>query len=63
MKITANYDLRTAAKNASVPLWAVADALHISEPTMTRKLRRELDEEEKARILDIISALAKEGTR
>lgn len=63
MKITANYDLRTAAKNAGVPLWAIADVLHISEPTMTRKLRRELDEDEKARILGIISALAKEGTR
>lgn len=63
MKKPANCDLRTAAKNAGVPLWAIADALHISEPTMTRKLRRELDEDEKARILGIISALTKEGTR
>lgn len=61
MKKPANCDLRTAAKNAGVPLWAIADALHISEPSMTRKLRRELDEDEKARILGIISALAKEG--
>ena len=63
MKKPANCDLRTAAKNAGVPLWAIADVLHISEPTMTRKLRRELDEDEKARLLGIISALAKEGTR
>ncbi|MFQ9062863.1 MAG: hypothetical protein ACLR5X_15545 [Oscillospiraceae bacterium] len=47
MKKPANFDLRTAAKNAGVPLWAIADALHISEPTMTRKLRRELGETEK----------------
>lgn len=60
MKISENYDLRTAAKNAGVPLWAIADALHISEPTMTRKLRRELGETEKRNILDIISVLAKE---
>lgn len=33
MKNQANFDLRTAAKNAGVPLWAIADALHISEPT------------------------------
>lgn len=63
MKITANYDLRTAAKNAGVPLWAIADALHISEPTMTRKLRRELADDEKEQILDIIFALSKEETR
>ena len=27
MKKPANFDLRTAAKNAGVPLWAIADAL------------------------------------
>ena len=58
MKKPANFDLRTAAKNAGVPLWAIADALHISEPTMTRKLRRELGETDKRKILDIISELA-----
>lgn len=63
MKKPANQELRNAAKTAKVPLWAIADVLQISEPTMTRKLRRELDEDEKARILGIISALAKEGTR
>ncbi len=59
MKNTANQDLRNAARDAGVPLWAIADVLHISEPTMTRKLRRELGETEKRKILDIISALAK----
>lgn len=63
MRNTANHELRSAAKSADVPLWKIADALHVSEPTMTRKLRRELDEDEKARILGIISALTKEGTR
>ena len=60
MKKPANQELRNAAKTAKVPLWAIADVLHISEPTMTRKLRRELGETEKRKILDIISALAKE---
>ena len=44
MKNTANQDLRNAARDAGVPLWAIADVLHISEPTMTRNLRRELPE-------------------
>ena len=58
-----NMNLRRTAKAAKVPLWRIAEVLGISEPTMTRKLRRELDEDERARILGIISALAKEGTR
>ena len=59
MKKPANQELRNAAKTAKVPLWAIADVLQISEPSMTRKLRRELGETEKRKILDIISALAK----
>lgn len=55
-----NMNLRRTAKAAKVPLWRIADVLQISEPTMTRKLRRELGETEKRKILDIISALAKE---
>lgn len=43
-----NADVRTAAKNAGVFLYQVAEAMGISEPTMTRKLRFELSEEEKA---------------
>lgn len=58
-----NMNLRRTAKAAKVPLWRIAKVLGISEPTMTRKLRRELDEDEKTRILDIISTLAKEETR
>lgn len=55
-----NMNLRRTAKAAKVPLWRIAEVLGISEPTMTRKLRRELPEKEKRKILDIISALAKE---
>ena len=46
MKNTANQDLRNAAKAAKVPLWRIAEKLGCSEPTMTRKLRRELPEKQ-----------------
>lgn len=54
-----NIDIRKTAKTAKLPLWAIADAMGISEPTMTRLLRRELPEEEKQRILAIIRNLSK----
>lgn len=55
-----NITLRRAAKAAKVPLWRIAEALGISEPTMTRKLRRELSEKEKQQMLGFIEQLAKE---
>ena len=56
-----NTEIRSAAKAAGIPLWAVADALNISEPTMTRRLRRELPEREKQKLLQIIRRLQKEN--
>ncbi len=53
----ANTDVRKAAKAARVPLWMVADHLELTETAMTRKLRRELPEEEKAQILAAIQEL------
>ena len=56
-----NLDLRKSAKAAGIPLWRIAEALEISEPTMTRKLRHELPENEKKQLLDLIKQLAEEG--
>lgn len=56
----ANTDIRIAAKNKGVRLWEVAETLKISEPTMTRKLRRELPQDEKRRIFEIIDEIAAE---
>ena len=58
MKNTANQDLRNAAKAAKVPLWRIAEKLGCSEPTMTRKLRRELPEKQKQQMFGIIEHLA-----
>lgn len=53
-----NNEIRTKAKEKSVKLWQLADELKISEPTMSRKLRHELPEEEKNKILALIDEIA-----
>lgn len=56
----ANTDIRTTAKEKKVRFWEVAEYLKISEPTMTRKLRKELPDSEKQEIFKIIDELAAE---
>lgn len=62
-----NKDIRTYAKENNVKLWQIAKAMGISDPTMTRKLRSELPEQDKQtfrRIVDELSAqdaTSKEG--
>ena len=53
----ANQDIREEARKAGVKLWQIADALGISEPTITRLMRKELTAEKKAEILKIIAQL------
>ena len=55
-----NKEIRSAAKNAGVRLWQVAAAYGISDGNFSRKLRQELPQEEKAKILAIIDRLAQE---
>lgn len=53
----ANQDIRNEAKKAGVKLWQIADKLGISEPTITRLMRRELNTEKKEEIFKIIAEL------
>ena len=55
-----NKEIREAAKKAGVHLWQVADACGVNDGNFSRKLRRELSQEEKQRILDAIDRLAQE---
>ena len=55
-----NSDVRTAAKNAGVFLYQIAAAMGISEPTMTRKLRFELSDNEKKPIFEVIERIRTE---
>lgn len=55
-----NKEIRSAAKNVGVHLWEVAAAYGINDGNFSRKLRRELPQEEKEKILAIIDRLAQE---
>ena len=52
-----NVDIRRAANEASVHLWEVAEKYGLSDSNFSRKLRRELPDAEKAKILDIIEQI------
>lgn len=54
-----NKEIRTAAKTAGVRLWQIAEVLGINDGNFSRKLRRELPQEEKTKILAIIEGLAR----
>lgn len=55
-----NQEVRNAAKNAGVCLWEVAQRYGVNDGNFSRKLRRELPEGEKKRILAIIDEIAAE---
>ena len=55
-----NTEIRTFAKASRVRLWQIAEALGMQDSAFSRKLRKELPEEEKEQILCIIKKLSLE---
>ena len=55
-----NQGVRKAARVAGVPLWKIAAAVGVSEPTLIRWLRFPLPEDKEHRIMEAISALEQE---
>ena len=55
-----NQDIRRTAAGAGVKLWQIADALGIADRSLSRKLRKELPQEEKEEIFTIIQKLSQE---
>lgn len=55
-----NMEIRSAAKDAGLHLWEVAAAYGINDGNFSRKLRHELPQEEKEKILAIIDRVAQE---
>ena len=56
-----NKDIREAAKRQSVFLWQIAERLDLHDSNFSRKLRKEMPDEEKARIFKVIGEIAQEG--
>lgn len=56
-----NAKVRKAARVAGIPLWKIAAAIGISEPTIIRWLRFPLPEEKERRIMEAIAVLSKEA--
>lgn len=54
-----NFEIRQAMKENRLFSYEVAAALGIADSTMSRKMRKELDVEEKQKILEVIDKLAK----
>ena len=57
----ANYAIRERAKNANIKLWEIADKLGISDTTFSKKLRKELPESEKRKVLLIIKQMIEDN--
>lgn len=55
-----NENVRKAARVAGIPLWAVAEKIQVSEPTLTRWLRVPLPADKEERIMAAIQELAQE---
>ena len=55
-----NKEIREAAKRAGIRLWQVSEACGVNDGNFSRKLRKELPQEEKQMILEIIDRLSKE---
>lgn len=55
-----NLKIRAKLKEKEVHQWEVAEKLGVAEMTFTRKMRRELPEEEQQKIFSIIDEIAKE---
>lgn len=56
-----NKEIREAAKQAGVCLWQIAERLGVNDGNFSRKLRRELSENDRTRVMEIIAELAKEA--
>ena len=55
-----NQEIRNRALKNGIKLYQIADKLHMQDSNFSKKLRKELPEEEKNIILSIIDELVKE---
>lgn len=58
MKLQKNISIREAIRESGIKYWEVAKEYGLSDGNFSRKLRQELSENEKQKILDIIAKLS-----
>ena len=56
----ANEEVKAYAKQAGVRLWEVAEKLSITDVSLSKKLRYELELDMKSRIVKIVDQIARE---
>ena len=61
--IVHNQKIRAEAKEYRVKLWQIAEKLGVNDGNFSRKLRRELPEQEQSRIIEIIHSIANEAAQ
>lgn len=59
--MSANNDIKLLAAGAGVKLWQIAKELNVRDDSFSRKLRKELSDDEKQRIFNIINELKEQG--
>lgn len=52
-----NQDVRNLAKDNNIPLWKIADGLGITDSTFSKWLRKELSDETKQKVIEIVNKL------
>jgi len=57
--VVANREIRDLIQNKRIRYWEVAAALNTTDSTLSKKLRRELPNEEKEKIKNIIEQISK----
>lgn len=57
-----NEDIKAYAKVNKVKHWQIADALNISDAQFSKKLRYELEAEEKRKVMKLIDQIAVKKT-
>lgn len=56
-----NSEIKKYAAEKKVRIWQIADKLGIADYSLSRKLRHELPDEEKVRIINLIDEISAEG--
>ena len=61
MKIKPNMDVRAKAAMYGIRMWELAEELGIFDSSLSRKMRKELPDEEKKKIFDAIDRIVARG--